>query len=64
MIFESGQDILVLKLEEEDQKKIQLEKKVKDRFFLVAPLLFLTRNFYNSCFTNQHFVQIIFPCTL
>ena len=46
-------------------KKNSIEKKSqKLKKILAAPLLFLTKNVYNSCFSNQHFAQIIFPCTL
>ena len=62
--FEFGQDICCFELEEEDRKKIQMKKKSKINFFLATPLSFSTKIVYNSCFSNQHFAQIIFPCML
>ena len=61
--FDSSQDIHTI-FRQLKKKKNSIEKKVKNHFFGIVLLLFWPKIVYNSCFSNQLFVQIIFPCTL
>ena len=51
--FESHQDILCLEPKEEEEKRFQLEKKVKNNFFLAALVCFCPLYLYNSKSTNN-----------